>query len=112
VTRTASISGRSPKATPGALCRFGPTKENGLARSDQTGSTSRFTPAIWISTLAWPISATRKPSTHAGGLPLKGLGKRAGHSALPPPNCHFRRSVRLLSGIVLRPGAKKRVPSK
>ena len=34
---TASIGGRSSNAIPGAVTRFGPAKETGLARSDQTG---------------------------------------------------------------------------
>ncbi len=55
-------------AMPGAVTRFGPAQRNGLARGDQTGSVRMFTPAAWISTLAWPTIVTRSPATDAAGL--------------------------------------------
>ena len=59
--------GRSSKAMPGAVTRLGPANRTGLARSDQTGSTTMFRPATWMSTEACPTIVTASPSTRCCG---------------------------------------------
>lgn len=49
------MGGNALKSIPGEFQRRGPNQESGLTRSDHTGSTSRLSPAICISTLEWPI---------------------------------------------------------
>ena len=109
----ASSGGSASSATPGARTRFGPAKANGLARSDQTGSTSRLSPAVWIRWLAWPIEVTRSPvpSTRAGGGGKGGSSIRFGQGAKRVPSMKRTRSRALLSVEGL-PGTKKRVASK
>jgi hypothetical protein len=67
-------------------------------------------PATWIRNDAWPISATRRPATEAGGLSRNGLGKLSGQSLRPPPSCQRASSTSPLS--CGRPGEKNRTPSK
>ena len=44
MTSTTSIGGNSAKPMPGSLTRFGPTKRNGDARFDHTGSSRMLRP--------------------------------------------------------------------
>ena len=41
---------------------FGPAKDSGETRSDQTGSVRMFSPATWMSRVAWPTMVTRNRS--------------------------------------------------
>ena len=103
------MRGRASKATPGAVTRRGPAKETGEARSDQTGSVSRFIPAVWISSVAWPTMVIVRSCTSGAGV-AGVTGTAPGHSARPPSRCQRRRSPKELGGVP--PGLKKRVPSK
>ncbi len=99
---------------PGSLCRFGPAQANGEARSDHTGSTRMFKPAVWISQLACPTndSRTLSPVTRAGGVSACGLGAQSGQAARfrPEPNCQRRTSPSDFGGEPS--GSKKCSPSK
>src|SRR6185312_8971727 len=91
-----------------------PAQANGETRTDQTGSTRMFKPAVWISQLAWPTNESRTvpPSTRAGGLSENGLGSQSGHFArfLSRSNCQRSKSRKAFGGAPS--GSKKRSPSK
>ncbi|MNT76386.1 hypothetical protein D3C72_2153790 [compost metagenome] len=98
---------------PGEATRFGPAKEKGLARGDQTGSVRMLRPATWIKSVAWPIMVTRRsaPSTRSrSGADAGPCATRFGQRARLPLVCHLRRS-RMPPGSTPS-GLKKRLPSK
>ncbi len=98
---------------PGATTRFGPAKENGLTRSDQTGSVRILTPATCTSNEAWPTMVTRMASPsmrRAGFAGGNGLTIRFGQAIRPPPSC--QRSTSEKPSGAMPPGLKNRVPSK
>ena len=98
---------------PGGLARFGPTKENGLARSDQTGSVRMFSPAPWMRKVACPTKLTRSalPTTRDGGRSGgNGLGYVPGQSSSFPPS--FQRAKSRKPRELAPPGLKNRSPSK
>src|SRR4051794_37764894 len=97
---------------PGGLTRFGPAKESGEARGDQTGSVRMLSPAVWISSVEWPTMVSRRPdpSIRAEGFACgNGLGLAVGHFERSPLSCHFKRSAKQPGGLPL--GLKNKVPS-
>src|SRR6516165_7792851 len=110
------MGGKSANAIPGSFTRLGPTKRNGDARSDHTGSSRIFSPAVCISMLACPTYEMRKtaPSTRVGGRSRYGDGAHTGHFALGARHlrsmCQRSKSRLLLGGAPC--GSKKHSPSK
>src|SRR6201999_2047120 len=98
----------------GIIVPLRPGKGERRDRSDHTGSTRIFRPAVWISQLAWPTKENRTlpPSTRAGGVSEKGLGAQSGHLARlrSRPNCQRRISWGFLGGAPS--GSTKCSPSK
>src|SRR5678816_919601 len=104
------MGGRSSKCTPGGVTRLGPAKDSGLARSDHCGSVRMFTPASWISSVAWPIQVTvgsvwfarsATPSPVTGGSSRRRGAKVAAHMRRMKNVVRVQKGGRPNSGLAL-----------